>query len=119
MSGPGDRDDGRNIDPGLGALGGEAAGQAAPRRARGRARRPRPRPPRPDGESPTYYDRPVIKAPVWKATIAAYFFVGGATGACATLGAAAQLAGGPAPARPGAPLSLAGRRRDARSAPSC
>ena len=94
MSGSGDPDDGRHIDPALGALAGEAAGQAAPRRAAAGAPAPAAAPPA-EGESPTYYDRPVIKAPVWKATIAAYFFVGGATGACATLGAAAQVAGGP------------------------
>ena len=85
--------DGRNVDPGLGALGGEAAGQAA-----GSA------PARPawsgspgadDDGGPTYYDRPVIKAPVWKPTIALYLVAGGAAGAAAVLGAAAQVAGGP------------------------
>jgi formate-dependent nitrite reductase membrane component NrfD len=81
--------DGRNVDPRLGALIGEAAGQAPP----GRAAPPPEAPPAPrDGGSPTYYDRPVIKPPVWKRTIAAYFWLGGAAGAAATLGAVAQLA---------------------------
>jgi formate-dependent nitrite reductase membrane component NrfD len=80
--------DGRNVDPRLGALTGEAAGQAP-----GRPAPPPPAaPPGEGGGSPTYYDRPVIKPPVWKRTIAAYFWLGGAAGAAATLGAAAQLA---------------------------
>lgn len=39
---------------------------------------------------PTYYDRPVLKEPVWIWAVPAYFFAGGAAGAAATLGAAAQ-----------------------------
>jgi hypothetical protein len=41
----------------------------------------------------TYYDRPVIKAPVWSPAIAWYFFTGGLTGASSTLAYAASLAG--------------------------
>ena len=43
---------------------------------------------------PTYYDLPLLKPPVWTWEVPAYFFVGGAAGAAAVLGAAAQLAGG-------------------------
>ncbi|MBA3551448.1 MAG: polysulfide reductase NrfD [Actinobacteria bacterium] len=39
---------------------------------------------------PTYYDRPVLKEPVWIWAVPAYFYAGGAAGAAATLGAAAQ-----------------------------
>jgi formate-dependent nitrite reductase membrane component NrfD len=39
----------------------------------------------------TYYDRPVIKEPVWIWTVPAYFYAGGAAGGAAVIGAAAQL----------------------------
>src|SRR6185295_184501 len=42
-------------------------------------------------DDPTYYDRPVLKAPVWKWYVPAYFSVGGAAAGAAVLGAAAQL----------------------------
>jgi formate-dependent nitrite reductase membrane component NrfD len=42
----------------------------------------------------TYYDRPVLKAPVWIWTVPAYFFVGGVAGAAMTMGLAVQLLGG-------------------------
>ncbi len=41
--------------------------------------------------SPSYYDQPMLKQPVWAWTIPAYFYVGGVAGISATLGAAAQL----------------------------
>jgi formate-dependent nitrite reductase membrane component NrfD len=43
--------------------------------------------------TPSYHDLPLLKPPVWTWEIPAYFFVGGAAGAAAVLGAAAQLAG--------------------------
>ena len=46
-----------------------------------------------DPSDPTYYDRPVLKEPVWISAVPAYFWVGGAAGAAATLGAVAQVAG--------------------------
>jgi len=46
-------------------------------------------------ESPTYYELPMLKEPVWKWYIPAYFYVGGLSGACAVLGASADLLGGP------------------------
>lgn len=42
----------------------------------------------------TYYDLPLLKPPVWTWEVPTYFFAGGAAGAAAMLGAAAQLAGG-------------------------
>jgi hypothetical protein len=41
----------------------------------------------------SYYGRPIIKEPVWKPEVPAYFFVGGLTGASAAMSAAARLAG--------------------------
>ncbi|HKV06822.1 MAG TPA: NrfD/PsrC family molybdoenzyme membrane anchor subunit, partial [Thermoanaerobaculia bacterium] len=46
------------------------------------------------GEEPTYYDRPVLKEPVWIWSIPLYFWVGGTAGAAAVLGAAAQALDG-------------------------
>jgi Polysulphide reductase, NrfD len=43
----------------------------------------------------SYYGRPIIKEPVWKAEIPAYFFFGGLAGASASLVPAARLAGNP------------------------
>lgn len=45
-------------------------------------------------DGPTYYDRPILKEPVWIWSVPAYFAVGGAAGAAAVLGAVAQLRGG-------------------------
>jgi len=42
----------------------------------------------------TYYDRPVLKPPVWIWSVPAYFFVGGVAGAAMTMGLCAQLFGG-------------------------
>lgn len=86
--------DGRNVDPELGALVGEGAAQ------RVRELREHPAPPEralPEAEriGPSYHGLPVLKEPVWKWEIPAYFFTGGLAGACAVLGAAAQTAGGP------------------------
>lgn len=43
------------------------------------------------GASPTYYDLPTIKEPVWIWSVPAYFYTGGAAGGAALLGAVAQL----------------------------
>lgn len=43
---------------------------------------------------PTYYDLPLLKKPVWTWEVPTYFFVGGAAGAAAVVGLAAQLGGG-------------------------
>jgi formate-dependent nitrite reductase membrane component NrfD len=47
----------------------------------------------PRAEVRTYYDRPVIKEPVWTWEIPWYFFLGGMAGASAVLAGAAQAAG--------------------------
>lgn len=41
----------------------------------------------------SYYDLPLLKPPVWTWEVPTYFFIGGAAGAAAVLGAAAQVAG--------------------------
>jgi hypothetical protein len=43
----------------------------------------------------SYYGKPIIKEPVWKPEIPAYFFFGGLAGASSTLVPAARLAGNP------------------------
>jgi formate-dependent nitrite reductase membrane component NrfD len=86
--------DGRNIDEKLGSLAGEGSLQEI--------EQPDPHPSRTQevwhqrpvqthGDEPTYYDRPVLKEPVWIWAVPAYFYVGGVAGAAATLGAVAQL----------------------------
>ncbi|HZU82142.1 MAG TPA: NrfD/PsrC family molybdoenzyme membrane anchor subunit, partial [Polyangiaceae bacterium] len=82
--------DGRNVSPDLGALVGEASTMRA---ARPDEVYPLPdeRAPADPAATPTYYGLPLLKKPVWKGAIPAYFWAGGAAGAAATLGAAAQI----------------------------
>lgn len=47
-----------------------------------------------DREDPTYYDRPLLKEPVWKPAVPAYFYFGGVGGAAGALAAALQVFGG-------------------------
>jgi len=96
MSSPGD---GRNVDPSLGVLEGEGAEQETNSdrvvTEGGPPLEVWDRIPSSDAEGrddPTYFDRPALKRPVWKWYVPAYFAVGGAAGAAAALGAAAQLA---------------------------
>ncbi|GEJ59022.1 NrfD/PsrC family molybdoenzyme membrane anchor subunit [Anaeromyxobacter diazotrophicus] len=112
--------DGRNVDPELGALLGEGSHQRVKDLA------PSPAAPRSD-EVPSlayeadrgrsYYGLPLLKEPVWRWYVPAYFYVGGVAGAAAALGAAAQLAGwrgSPGPVRqrhPGVEHRLIGRCR--------
>jgi formate-dependent nitrite reductase membrane component NrfD len=94
--------DGRNIDPSLGLLQGEGSDQEVPEdRSNVQGGPPfevwTAVPSVTDGpreEGPTYYDRPVIKEPTWIWSVPAYFYAGGAAGAAAVLGAAAQAADG-------------------------
>ena len=44
-------------------------------------------------EMDSYYGRPIIKEPVWKPEVPAYFFTGGLAGASSVLHVAAELAG--------------------------
>src|SRR5205814_2251100 len=86
VSSPGD---GRNVDPSLGVLEGEGAEQETPTdrvvTEGGPPLEVWEGIPSSDGGSrddPTYFDRPVLKRPVWKWYVPAYFAVGGAAGAC-------------------------------------
>jgi formate-dependent nitrite reductase membrane component NrfD len=92
-------EDGRQIDPRLGALTGEGA-QQRPRPGFGEAGTvPAPvweQAPSRDPEllaDPTYYGQPAIKPPVWIWTVPAYFYVGGVAGTASVVGAVAQCAG--------------------------
>lgn len=88
--------DGRNIDAEMGTLLGEGSHQ----RVRDLAAYPAAQI---ADEVPTrayqaeqgrsYYGTPLLKEPVWRWYIPAYFYVGGVAGAAAALGAAVQLAG--------------------------
>jgi len=86
--------DGRNVDTAVAALNGEAAGQQSAGEDR-HLRKIAPEPwqaiPRSTSTDTTYYDRPMLKPPVWSIDIPLYYFVGGAAGAALTLGAAIQL----------------------------
>ncbi len=98
--------DGRHVDPELGLLLGEGAAQRVDSLASGPPATPwRSEPAREvwrdvaaslpaPGEGPTYYDRPVLKEPVWIWSIPVYFWAGGTMGATLALGGAAQLVGG-------------------------
>ncbi|MUN39573.1 NrfD/PsrC family molybdoenzyme membrane anchor subunit [Actinomadura litoris] len=69
-------------------------------RARGRRRRRGEQAMVPEAEFSSYYGRPVLKPPRWKAPdIAGYFFLGGLAGAGSVLAAGSQLTGRPAAAR--------------------
>ena len=50
-------------------------------------------------DSPTYHGLPVLKEPVWTWEVPAYFYIGGAAGAAATIGAALQVLDGDRSAR--------------------
>jgi polysulfide reductase-like protein len=56
----------------------------------------------------SYYGKPIIKEPVWKVEIPAYFFTGGLAGASAALSAAARAAGNDALARRALHVAAAG-----------
>ena len=87
-------DDGRNINPAIGTLSGEAAGQLTLSSKYDIALHSKSFPYVPsqqDRTSPTYYETPMLKQPVWIWSIPAYFYVGGVAGVGATLGAAVQL----------------------------
>jgi hypothetical protein len=90
---------GRYIDPDIGALAGEGAQQEVSeeeQRLEEIAVEAFDRVPSEQDlrDGATYYERPVLKHPVWKWYIAAYFVAGGIAGASAALAAAAQGVGG-------------------------
>lgn len=90
--------DGRHIAGNLGSLLGEGSGQRVEPREEelpSKASLWQDLPSRSfGGEEPTYYDRPLLKEPVWIWSIPVYFYVGGTAGAAAVLGAAAQAVDG-------------------------
>lgn len=90
------RTDGRDIDPKVGTLSGEASGQlSGPVDTHLKdIAEPWKTIPMPDGSDPTYYDRPMLKEPVWEWDIPLYYYIGGTAGASLVLGAACQLDGG-------------------------
>ena len=53
----------------------------------------------PDAEPRSYYDLPIVKAPVWTWEVPAYFFVGGAAGASSVLAVVAEATGNASLAR--------------------
>lgn len=87
--------DGRDIDTGIGALLGEGSQQHVKPYDRHTVQDAGvwKQLPEPSQSDPTYYDRPMLKHPVWKPYIPTYYFLGGASGAALALGAAAQLEG--------------------------
>jgi len=88
------RNDGRGVNPTLGALSGEASGQTVKPtdpHIESIAKAPLNRVPSIGNSDPTYYDRPMLKKSVWSIDIPIYYFMGGAAGAALTLGAALQL----------------------------
>lgn len=93
----GSRGDGRNVDPSLGVLEGEGSDQlVAADRATSEGSAPfavwgEPPSLQAGRGDPGYFDRPVLKEPVWKWYVPAYFYAGGAAGASALLGAMAQV----------------------------
>ncbi|MEU2552547.1 NrfD/PsrC family molybdoenzyme membrane anchor subunit [Streptomyces sp. NPDC003674] len=92
----------RGAWPGREALTGARAGRR--RRRRGRGEQPMV----PEAEFSSYYGKPVLNKPTWKALdIAGYLYLGGLAGASSLLAAGAQLGGRPALARP-AKLGAAG-----------
>ncbi len=86
----------RHIDPDRGTLEGIGAGQRVDGEATGFPTTTGAERRRPDlavpADSPTYYDQPAIKEPVWIWSVPAYLFVGGAAAGAAVLGAVAQVA---------------------------
>jgi formate-dependent nitrite reductase membrane component NrfD len=87
-------DDGRNVDTQLGTLSGEGASQKPLESRHEVTLEAQAFPYVPSHQSqtsPSYYDHPMLKQPVWIWSIPAYFYVGGVAGVGAALGAAAQL----------------------------
>jgi formate-dependent nitrite reductase membrane component NrfD len=80
--------DGRNIDPHLGVLSGEASGQISSIQEE---RQILPAAAMPPSEGATYDEHPVIKKSVWSWSVPLYYYVGGTSGGSAVLGGAATL----------------------------
>ena len=90
-------DDGRHIAPELGVLAGEGSQQRIGTTAEAYPSTTfvwRDLPSHSFQEDPTYYERPILKEPVWIWAVPVYFYVGGTAGAATVLGAAAQALDG-------------------------
>ncbi|TMQ90890.1 polysulfide reductase [Actinomadura soli] len=75
-------------------------GKGPQRRGRKRGRHRGEKAMVPDAEFTSYYGRPILNPPVWKASdVAAYFFLGGLAGAGSVLAAGAHRTGRPVAAR--------------------
>jgi hypothetical protein len=89
-----DGSDGRHIAPDLGLLAGEGSQQRIETTSEAYPSRTfvwRDLPSHSfQAADPTYYERPLLKEPVWIWAVPVYFYVGGTAGAAAVLGAAAQ-----------------------------
>ncbi|MFL6414554.1 MAG: NrfD/PsrC family molybdoenzyme membrane anchor subunit [Bryobacteraceae bacterium] len=88
------RTDGRDIDPGVAELTGEAGSQVSSGSTDkhiGSIAKAWELLPEPQTDDPTYYDVPMLKEPVWEWAVPLYYYIGGLTGASLVLGAAAQL----------------------------
>jgi formate-dependent nitrite reductase membrane component NrfD len=86
--------DGRDINPELGRLTGEAGSQVSSGSTDvhiGSVAKAWNSLPEPQKEDPTYYDVPMLKEPVWEWAVPLYYYIGGLTGASLVLGAAAQI----------------------------
>lgn len=84
--------DGRNVDASRGILVGEGAQQRSVHQEV--PAHPLPRTAPQGGTSPTYYEQPMLKQPVWRWMVPAYFYTGGMAGGAALLGGAIGLFGG-------------------------
>jgi formate-dependent nitrite reductase membrane component NrfD len=94
-----DLTDGHHGD-GAGPSGHDGSARSGTRRRHGRRRRKGEQPMVPEAEFTSYYGKPVLNQPAWKATnIAGYFFLGGLAGAGSVLAAGAELSGRPTMAR--------------------
>ncbi|MFI0354817.1 NrfD/PsrC family molybdoenzyme membrane anchor subunit [Actinomadura sp. 9N407] len=88
----------QNQRPGREAVPGAKGGLERPHRRRRKGERTVV----PEAEFGSYYGRPIIKAPTWKARdIASYLFLGGLAGGASALAAGAEFTGRPALARAG------------------
>jgi len=90
--------DGRQVDPEIGSLLGEAAGQIAKNIEAAKTPfevwKENPSALQQMSDEPSYYNRPLVKQPVWVWSVPLYFYAGGAAGASLALAAAAQLLDG-------------------------
>jgi formate-dependent nitrite reductase membrane component NrfD len=86
--------DGRDIDPDLGSLVGEASHQRTAGHSDKHLDLQTGTWDHLSSGDTTYYDRPLLQTPVWEWAIAAYYYIGGVTGAALVLAAAAQLRDG-------------------------